>query len=439
VQSPVLVGAGVGAGGADAGAGLAGIELLAEAPAVMHVDLVETGVVRPVDTPLPTAPDLSRPVRLLTDQDQPLTITHTADVGRGRQAALIVTVAVVVVLALASGLAVIMTKKPGTQPQATATSAAPTAGPTTAPTGRAGTTRALPAAGGAGDVMHAVAVGPNGALVAVGESTKDKVPKAWRFTGGKWVAVVGPGAGTSQQGAMTGIAGGPAGFVAVGWYAPRSVAAPIRGDRHAASWTSADGVTWVLQATPDLGELTDVAARPGGFMAAGTDWVSDPDSGDGAVLTSTDGKSWTRLRTTGLDGPGPTALRRLLPTGGGAVAIGTRLDGTVTRSGLWSSPNLVTWTETAALPGPGAATAGATALTRLANGTLVVVGTSSTLDGTPSPLLWTGSATALRLRPMRAAPGTVNAVILAGGRLVAIGSRRTAAGDVPSGWVLTVP
>jgi hypothetical protein len=438
----VLVGAGVGAGAgpADAGAGLAGIELLAEAPAVMVVDPVETGVVRPVDTPLPTVPDLSRPVRLLTDQDQPLTITHTADVGRGRQAALTVIVAVVVVLAVATALAVVMTKKPSTAPEATATTTAPTTGPTTAPTGPAGTMRALPAAGGAGDVMHAVAAGPGGALVAVGESTTDKVPKVWRFTGGKWVAVPGPGANTNQQGAMSGIAAGPSGFVAVGWYAPRSVAAPARGDRHAVSWTSTDGVIWILQATPNLGELTDVAARPGGgFVAAGIDWVSDPDSGDGAVLASSDGQTWTRVRTAGLDGPGPTALRRLLPIGGGAVAIGTRLDGTVTRSGLWSSPNLVTWTETATLAGPGSATAGATALTRLANGTLVAVGASTALDGTPTPLLWAGSAKAMRLRALRPQPGTVNAVISVGGRLVAIGSRRTAAGDVPSGWALTVP
>ncbi|HVQ96970.1 MAG TPA: hypothetical protein VMU51_38500 [Mycobacteriales bacterium] len=434
-ERPVLVGVGA----AEAGAGMAGIELLAEAPAALDVDPVETGVVRPVDMRLPTVPDLSRPVRMLTDQDQPLTITHTGDPGRGRQAALIVTITVVVVLALASVLAVVATKKPNAAAKPTTTATSGTAGPTTAPSGPAATLRALPAAGKPGDVMRAVAIAPNGMLVAVGESTTDRVPRAWRFTKGSWVAIPGPGAGTSQEGAMTGLAAGPSGFVAVGWFAPRSGAAPTKGDRHAAIWTSNDGANWTLQATPKLGELTDVAARPGGFVAAGTDWVTDPDSGDGALLTSPDGRRWTRLRTTGLDGPGPTALRRLLPSAGGAVAIGARLDGTVTRTGLWSSPDLTSWTETATLPGPGAATAGGTALARLGNGTLVVVGGSNALDGAPTPLLWTGSPGAVKLRTLRAPAGTVTALISANGRLIAIGSHRTPTGDLPSGWTLTVP
>jgi hypothetical protein len=287
--------------------------------------------------------------------------------------------------------------------------------------------------------MHAVAGGPSGLLVAVGEATTAGVPRAWRNRGGRWAAVPGPSAGTADQGAMNGIAAGPDGFVAVGWIAPRATRAPVRADRHAAIWTSADGADWILQATPRLGELLDVAARPGGYLATGLDWSADPESGDGALLTSADGRRWTRPRTAGLDGPGPTALRRLLVTGGGAIAIGTRLDGGVTRTGLWSSAGLAAWTETAALAGPGAATASATALARLRTGALVIAGVTAALDGTPTPLLWTGSATTVHLRALRAQPGTVNALTAAGTGLVAVGTRPTAAGPVPAAWLLTVP
>lgn len=433
---------------APSGAADTGAELLANAPGggrgqfatAVFADPAETGVFAPVDTPLPTAPDPSRPMRPLTDQDQPLTITHTGDPGRGRRIAIGVSAAVVVVLAVTSALAVTAAHRPrqsGT-PAPDATTA--TAAPPTAPTGPAATLRALPAAGGRGDTMRAVAAGPGGLLVAVGESSTDRVPRAWRYAAGRWAAVPGPSAGTTDQGGMTGIAAGPAGFVAVGWFAPRSTAAPTRAERHAATWTSTDGTGWILQATPDLGELSDVAARPGGgFVATGVDWKTDPDSGDGVVLTSANGRTWTRLHTAGLDGPGPTSLRRLLLTGSGAIAIGTRLDGSVTRAGIWSSPDLASWNETAPLPGPGAATAGASALSRTATGALLVVGGTAALDGTPTPLVWTGSPGAVRLRVLRAPAGIVNAVIATGGRLVAVGTRRSPAGDLPSGWALAVP
>jgi hypothetical protein len=412
------------------------------APTAVDADLADLGVWIPVDTPLPTAPDPTRPVRPLTDQDQPLTITLTGDVDRGRRIALGVSAAVVVALALASVLAVAVSRRsdPVAAPSTAATGST-TPPPTTAPSGPVATLRAQPVPAVPGDVMRAVARGPDDLLVAVGESTTRNVPRVWRNTGGRWSTVLGPSARTTDQGAMTGIAAGPSGFVAVGWVAPRDTAAPTRAGRHAAVWSSTDGSTWTLGAAPALGELFDIASRPaGGFVATGVDWTNDPDSGDGAVLTSTDGRRWTRLSTTGLDGPGPTALRRLLPNpGAGAVAIGTRLDGGVTRPALWSSPDLRGWSETATLAGPGTATPSATALARLGNGTIAVAGVTAAVDGTPTPLLWTGSATTVQLRQLRSQPGTLNAVTVAGNTLTAVGTHPSAAGPVPAAWTVALP
>jgi actin-like ATPase involved in cell morphogenesis len=432
---------------ADTGAELlAGLPMTPARPApptAVDADLAELGVWMPVDTPLRTAPDPTRPVRPLTDRDQPLTITLTGDPDRGRRIALAVSAVVVVALALASVLAVVVSRKPDRSVAAPTTSADSTtaAPPTLPPDQAAATLRAQPAPGAPGDVMRAVVRGPNGLLVAVGESTSKGVPRAWRYTGGRWSAVPGPSAGTAQQAAMDGIAAGPSGFVAVGWIAPRGPTAPTRADRHAAVWASADGVTWKLQAAPPVGELYDIAARPGGgFIATGVDWAADPESGDGAVLSTPDGKRWTRLHTTGLEGPGPTALRRLLPNpGAGALALGTRLNGGVSRPSLWTSPDLLAWSETTALTGSGTATASATGIARLGDGTIAVTGVVAALDGTPNPVLWTGTATAVQLRRLQAPPGTLNAVTVAGNTLAAVGTHPSAAGPVPAAWTLALP
>jgi hypothetical protein len=299
-------------------------------------------------------------------------------------------------------------------------------------------------AGKPGDVMHALTAGPGGQLIAVGESTTDGAPRAWKYTNNTWTAPVGPGSGTARRGAMNGIAAkaNPTGFVAVGWTADRANQNPVNDDRTAAIWISPNGTDWTLLNVSALkvGELFDVATLPDGtFLASGVTWTVDVRDGDGVLLRSTDGSNWTVLPTTGLDGPGPTTLRRLQPTpGGGAVALGARLDGSIIKPGTWSSRDLRAWTESALLAVPAGTTPSATGLTRLPDGTLLAGGTSST-GRTDAPIVWAGrTPTTLQPRTVPGGAGAIDAVLGGAGFRMAVGSQPSKQGEVPAAWMITV-
>jgi hypothetical protein len=238
---------------------------------------------------------------------------------------------------------------------------------------------------------------------------------------------------------MNGVAATKAGLVAVGWTAARDQPATASA-RKPAVWTSPDGGTWTLQPAPSggstrLGELTDVTALPDGtLVTAGTDWAADAADGDGALLTSVDGRGWDRAPARGLDGPGPSTLRRLLAgPGGDLVAVGTRLDGSASRSVLWSAPDRLTWSASP-LPATGSALGSAWGLARLGDGTLVVTGFRAAADGTRMPLLWSGAGD-LRAVPTTGATGSVYATIMVDGVLTALGGTDTGA----AAWTVALP
>jgi molecular chaperone DnaK len=270
------------------------------------------------------------------------------------------------------------------------------------------------------------------------------VPRAWRLHNGQWTALPGPAGDTALRGEMTGVAAGAAGgLVAVGWVAPRT--APEVTARRPAIWTSADATNWTLLPAPaapapvKLGELSDVAARPGGgYVASGVDWGTDPTAGDGAVLTSPDGTRWQRVATRGLDGPGPTTLRRLLPGAGGVtIAVGTRLDGSVSRSVVWTSPDAQTWSAAGTLDAAGPALPSAWGLARTASGALLVTGFSAAPDRTLVPVAWTGTDPAsLRPRPVSGATGSVYGVVSLGAALTAVGATASGDGTVAAAWTV---
>ena len=349
-----------------------GAELLAPEPGVhpaaVHVDLAGAGLEVPLDVLLRPDPVPTRPIPRLTGRDEPLTVAHTGDARRGRLTVLAVVAGAALLVASASALGLAAGSDSGDRGTAPTTAAAAptTPGPTSAEPGPApATLTAQPVPGRRGDAMHAVAALPDGGLVAVGASTTEGVPRAWRYTGGRWSQVSGPTGRSTLRGAMTGVAYGGDGLVAVGWVAPRGAQEVTVAQRRPAIWTSKDGRAWSLLSssaiagsgagTGRLGELSDVAARPGGgFVATGVDWGADPDAGDGAVLTSPDGRRWQRSAVKGLDGPGPVQLRRLLAgPGGGLTAVGNRLDGSVSRSVVWTSPDARTWSVAADLESPG--------------------------------------------------------------------------------------
>lgn len=131
-------------------------------------------------------------------------------------------------------------------------------------------------------------VAREGTIVAVG-TIGDPVygpAAAWRWTqaGGWQRGRIGPDA----AGAMRAVAATPAGFVAVG----------LNGhDDGALAWTSPDGLSWT--AAPDQPafqyfglplRMQSVVAGPTGLVAGG--WRSDAGKGSAATWTSADGVTW---------------------------------------------------------------------------------------------------------------------------------------------------
>jgi hypothetical protein len=160
-----------------------------------------------------------------------------------------------------------------------------------------------------------------GGLVAVGaagsRNPTSRAPAAWRSDdgGGTWRPAAVDLPDGPAVGQMNGVVATGGGLVAVGWVGTgRAGGTP--GPARPAAWVSADGRSWqVVQV--DLGgrsgpaEMHDVAVVSGGLVAVGQD-RSLEEAGDGAVWTSTDGRSWTRLNVSGVDGLGGQTLDRVV-------------------------------------------------------------------------------------------------------------------------------
>jgi Protein kinase domain len=153
---------------------------------------------------------------------------------------------------------------------------------------------------------------------------------AWQLA-----AVRGLGGGPAPAGyAATRIAGGPAGWLAVG---PQAI------------WTSRDGLSWTLAAshgiTPQVpgDQLYVLTATASGFLAGGQ--AATPGGGSQAVLwTSRDGLTWQRLTAAeaGL-GRDVTSISYAATSGGDTVIAGTLASG---GWGTWLSTDGGTaWTK----------------------------------------------------------------------------------------------
>lgn len=174
----------------------------------------------------------------------------------------------------------------------------------------------------------------------------------------------GPGSGPPSD-----IAAGPNGIVAIGTL-----------DEKTASWFSTDGIHWQyhLKVFPkslgasDLVTVTDVVATPTGWLAVGRDdeacfVACESNTQRAMVWTSTDGLSWTRVRSAALPGGG---MNSVTATEGGFVAGGDS-EG---RAAFWTSPDGLTW---ARVPDPGFGAEGESISVvgvAAAGGTIVAVG-----------------------------------------------------------------
>ncbi|RSM35345.1 hypothetical protein DMA12_44665 [Amycolatopsis balhimycina DSM 5908] len=345
------------------------------------VDLVRTGLTGAPDVPVPVPvvlvpPGTAAPREVLRTRGS----TGVPAKGHGRLVAVLVTV---LVLGVVAAVAFFVTRPPGDAAPKSQARPVP-AGPSVAASGTLELTGELVVPPDGEDVMRAVTRLPSGTLVAVGLSDGQK-PRAWlRRPGAAVAAVPPPGDG---QAALADVVASGSGVVAVGWTGSGR-------DRRPAVWLSATGEQWQLlpaggSFVPGGGvtELTAVTAGGDGKLyAAGVDRGGDPVDGDVAIFASADGKTWDRLPATGLGGPGPQTVTRLIRTADGRfLAAGSALTGARRGPALWTSPDGVAWTADASVP-PGSPSL--LGLTRQADGTVLACGSVGAADQ-PAAGCWT--------------------------------------------------
>jgi hypothetical protein len=203
------------------------------------------------------------------------------------------------------------------------------------------------AVGGPGGFMQAVTVGGPG-LVAVGyESGTDDDAAVWTSPDGlSWTRVphdeaVFGGPGSEEMFGVT--AGGP-GLVAVGW-------GVVDGDEGAAVWVSTDGYTWeriidnAVFGGPGGQAMYAVVAGGPGLVAVGYDFLEG--EWDAAVWTSTDGLNWSEVPAAGavFGGPNIQEMRSVALGGPGLVAVGNDYAEVAVNGAVWTSADGLTWTR----------------------------------------------------------------------------------------------
>ncbi len=205
-----------------------------------------------------------------------------------------------------------------------------------------------PAFGGNGDqTMNSVTVGGPG-LVAVGweESATGFDALVWSSVDGlTWSRVPEGGAvfGGAGDQLMESVAAGGPGLVAVGWDGSggelRSPAVGLDG----AVWTSVDGLTWSRVSDDEavLGgegfqQMLGVTVGGPGLVAVGRDESGTTDF-DAAVWSSVDGITWSRIPhdEAVLGGVGFQHMRSVTLGGPGLVAVGLELGGAGADAAVW--------------------------------------------------------------------------------------------------------
>jgi hypothetical protein len=250
----------------------------------------------------------------------------------GRRAAVLAGVGMI---ALAAGLTLVAcsTSQPG-RPSA----GRETAGrPTLAVTSFAGYPGGLPLAGAPRLAVNAIADG-GGQRLAVGSA--DGHPAVWRQgTGGTWALVTSLSGLPARSGgaALTSVAYGPAGWLAVG------VPGPV-------VLSSANGTTWRPAAghiAAHLGKISVVSAAggPRGYVILGK--LAVPGHGCVAdVWWSPDLTSWTRAHDVN-DVAGSSQTLAVAAVADGFVSVGSHQG----KPAAWLTSDGVTW-RTLVLPGP---------------------------------------------------------------------------------------
>ena len=216
-------------------------------------------------------------------------------------------------------------------------------------------------------LMYAVTDGGPG-LVAVGAGCENETgecavhPTAWTSVDGtSWTrtpedpAIFGDG--TTQRGAMYGVADTSHGLVAVGsmryWTVDdEGVEVPV--SFHPAVWISDDGITWerTWEGTGSVVDSNDVfyddismgsvVEGPDGLLVAVGATLDENGEDIATVWTSRDGRQWERIEPDNTVFTPGTVMVDVALGEHGYVAVGTE-DGT--DAAIWRSPDGATWTR----------------------------------------------------------------------------------------------
>jgi actin-like ATPase involved in cell morphogenesis len=408
--------------------------------ALSLLDLVGAGLTEPMDVTvdIPMLPEVQRP--RITDRDDVVVVRTGVPGagywGRGLRTALVVflviglVVAAIVVLTLAGSRS--RPSGPGSGPAGEPNrTRGPAGNPVLQLTGQ------LVADPAGTDAMRGVAALGTGDLVAVGQSV-ELHPRAWvRRRGAAWR----PAAVTAGTGGVNDVAVNGSRLVAVGW--SEGAGTP----RRPSVWTSTNGDLWTpanlsgdVTAT-GITELTAIVASGGGFLATGVDRKADPTDGDTAVFRSDDGVRWQRVKATGLDGPGPQEVHRLVRAASRYLAVGAALSGAHRGPAVWTSPDGTQWQPMLDLP-PGSPTLWSAVAQP--NGTVLACGASGPVDR-PAPGCWTQPA-GRAWEPLDVVPASgspvplyLYALVAAPDGLVAVGVARGDGGVDAGTWQLRLP
>jgi hypothetical protein len=119
---------------------------------------------------------------------------------------------------------------------------------------------------------------------------------------------------------------------------------------------------------------------------------------------------------------------------GGVLAVGARLEGAVTRSGLWRSPTGAIWTFDSWLPSSGSASA-ATGIALDAASAPVLIGATSSGGGTV-PTVWRTENGSLVPHPVSSGAGSrLRGAVAADAGLVLAGVSGDGEAAMPGAWI----
>lgn len=305
--------------------------------------------------------------------------------------------------------------------------------------------------GGVGEQRMDGAAVLGGKVVAVGSESSggDTDPAVWTSAddGATWQRVDAVTSGLHETGnqAMRAVIEAPPGLVAVGHEAS------FTGSIDAAVWTSADGTTWVRQAStlfagPGHDDMLGVTSFGEELVVVGFG-TTEGGNRDASVWVGSGGL-WNRIEDDSLGGDGDQQMTAVLAAGPGLVAVGFDDSDGDEDAAVWTSTDGRNWERVppeAAFDGPGAQRMHSLVLVR---SVLVAGGSSETARGDSNGAIWLSvdGKEWMRQSPSAISAGAladlgqqrINSLEVFGRRLVAVGTETRAKDDQAAVWIADV-